>query len=100
MIEIVGLMFLGLWAAGRARQTGRNPYVWSLAPIAVYIVIYAATYVVLNYVLHIVFTPGSPNGNLVVYFITSAVLLPISFVASKLILDWYFGKSVDGEKGS
>lgn len=94
MIEIIGLIFLGLWAAGKAKQKGRNQYVWSLVPIGLYLSIYLATYLTLNFVLGISLSSTEKFAFTIVMFIKIA-LIPLSFVLSKFLLEGLFKRMTD-----
>jgi hypothetical protein len=88
MIELVGLVFLGIWAAGKARQSGKNQYLWSLVPIGLYLTIYLIIYLILNLAFSIELSPlGTPPNYVVIEMIIRIGVIPISFIVSKLILD-------------
>ncbi len=95
MIEVIGLIFLGLWAAGKAKQKGRNQYLWSLVPVAFYLIIYVLTY----WALGLSVGPGlSSTGSFslaIVMFIRIG-LIPICFIVSKFLLDAVFKRMADG----
>lgn len=89
MIEMIGLIFLGLWTAGKAKQKGRNQYLWSLVPIGLYLTIYLVTYLVLNFGLGMSLSPTDKFSLTIVMFVRIA-LIPISFILSKFLLEKLF----------
>jgi hypothetical protein len=96
MIEIIGLIFLGIWAAGKARQKGRNQYLWSLVPIGLYLMIYLASYLVLNFGFGTTLSPTERFSLTIVLFIRIA-LIPLSFILSKFLLEWIFNRMTDNK---
>jgi len=97
MIEVIGLIFLGLWAAGKAKQKGRNQYLWSLVPIGLYLAIYLVTYLTLNFGLGMSLSPTDKFSLTIVMFIRIA-LIPFAFILSKFLLEGLFRRMTDENK--
>ena len=89
MIELVGLIFLGIWAAGKAKQKGRNQYLWSLVPVGLYLVIYVVTYLILNFGFKTSISPSDRFAPTIGLFIRVA-LIAISFILSKFLMEALF----------
>jgi hypothetical protein len=94
MIEIIGLIFLGIWAAGKAKQKGKNQYLWSLVPVGLYLTIYLVTYLTLNFGLGMHLSPADKFSLTIVMFIKIA-LIPLSFILSKFLLERLFRRIPD-----
>jgi hypothetical protein len=97
MVEIIGLIFLGLWAAGKAKQKGRNQYLWSLTPIALYLTIYVLTYLILNFGVGITLSPTEKFSFTIITLIRMA-LIPLSFVLSRFLMEGLFRRMTDAGK--
>jgi hypothetical protein len=97
MIEVIGLIFLGIWAAGKAKQKGRNQYLWSLVPIGLYLIIYLATFLILNFGFGTSFSPTETFSLTLALFVRIA-LIPISFILSKFLLEELFKRMNDIEE--
>ena len=96
MIDLIGLFFLGLWAAGKARQKGKNPYVWSLVLIAFYVTTYPVAFLLLNLALSMKYSQfDTLTQSPLIWMFIRIALIPLSFVLSKLIMDRIFNRIKD-----